>query len=209
MAKPLSGLKACELSSCHHSFQALLLLLPGRYWLSSSRHLHQPNDTVGQWHTQEPVVKSYQQSISQDQLATPLHWFCTSQSPESSSDMLFFLGHSLYEEIMMRFFLTYCDLLFQSRVAGLDNYRCLERSHSGLLALIPLLQTCCWTIFPILPFEQQCKHVSYSSLDTCANTPCSSGYVPPSAPPKLWLHCSTSHPLTYGCTEMSKQLGKE
>lgn len=101
------GLKPMDPAQFSSQFQTgALLRLSGCCWHSSSGLLPQPNDTVGQEPTQEPGLKCNQQSISQDHLAMPLHWFCSFQSPESGSEMLgccFSLGHRFNREIMMRF----------------------------------------------------------------------------------------------------------
>lgn len=75
IAKPLSGLKTCESGMLFITVSKWALLhLPGRHW-QQLQALHHPYNTVRQQHIHEPVVKSCQQSISQDHLAMPLHRF--------------------------------------------------------------------------------------------------------------------------------------
>lgn len=141
----------------------------------------------------------------------PLQWFCTMKSPESGSDMLgcFSLWHTDSVKKLWWDFLYILESALPVMHGWAGPYRWLQRSRRGLTALIPLLQTYCWTI---LPFFFTWTIETNQSLNTklrsvqCPVFFCL--HVSHAASARLCLQCSTSIHLPVVVQKQRKSLRK-
>lgn len=207
--KPLSGLTTHGMDPAQFSSQfqtGVLLHFSGCCWHSSSRLLPQPNDTAGQRPTQQPALNCHQQSISQDHVAMPLHWFCTLQSPESGSDMLgwFFLWDTdLIEKLLYFLYILESPLPVMCGWAG-PLQMVAEKSQGTYSPNFTPANLLLYYFTSFFHLDNRNESVTEHQTLVCAMPRI---LLPPHVSCSFGQTLSTV--LTCGCSETRKRFGKE